>query len=57
MPERTGCGGLGEEVRGLKSTNRQVQNSHGDVKYSLGNVVAKELIPWSMDMNNGVGIA
>ena len=34
---------MGEEVWGL-STNRQVQNSHGDVKYSTGNGVAKELI-------------
>ena len=34
---------MGEEVRGL-STNRQSQNSNGDVKYSIGNGVAKELI-------------
>ena len=39
-----GCGGMGEEVRGLRSTNRQLQNSHGDVKYSIGNGGAKELI-------------
>ena len=36
---------MGEEVRGLRSTNRQLQNSHGDVKYSIGNGVTKELIP------------
>ena len=30
---------LGEEVRGL--TNRQLQNSYGDVKYEVGNGVAK----------------
>ena len=35
---------MGEEVRGLRSTNRQLQNSHGDIKYSIGNGVAKELI-------------
>ena len=35
---------MGEEVRGLRSTNRELQNSHGDVKYSIGNGVAKELI-------------
>ena len=35
--------GMGEEVRGFRSTNRQLQNSHGDVKYSIGNGVAKEL--------------
>ena len=34
--------GNGEEVRGL-STNRQSQNSHGDVKHSIGNGVAEEL--------------
>ena len=35
---------MSEEVRALRSTNRQLQNSHGDVKYSTGNGVAKELI-------------
>ena len=35
---------MGEEVRGLRSTSRQLQNSHGDVKYGIGNGVAKELI-------------
>ena len=39
-----GCGEMGEDVRRLRSTNMQVQNSHGDVKYSIGNGVAKELI-------------
>ena len=38
------CGRIGEEVRGLKSTNRQLQNSHVDGKYSIRNGVAKELI-------------
>ena len=38
------CKGRGEEVRGLRSTNRWLQNSHGDVKYSVGNGVAEELI-------------
>ena len=35
---------MGEEVRGLRSTNRWLQDSHGDVKDSIGNGVAKELI-------------
>ena len=35
---------MGEEVRGLRSTNRQLQNCHGDVKNSIGNGVVKELI-------------
>ena len=39
-----GCEEMGEEVRGLRSTNKQLQNSHGDVKYSVGNGVAKEII-------------
>ena len=37
------CGEMGEELRGLRSTHRQLQNSHGDVKYSIGNGVAREL--------------
>ena len=39
-----GGGGTGEEVRGSRSTNRQLQNSPGDVKYNIGNGVAKDLI-------------
>ena len=27
---------MGEQVRRLRSTNRQLQNSHGIVKYSIG---------------------
>ena len=38
------CGGMGEEVSRLRSTNRSLQNSHGDVRYSIGNGVAKEFI-------------
>ena len=30
-------GGMGEEVRGLRSTNRKLQNSYGDIKYNIGN--------------------
>ena len=39
-----GLWGTGEEVRGLRSTNRQLQNSHGDVKCSIGSGVAKKLL-------------
>ena len=39
-----GVGRMGEEVRVLRSTNRYLQNSHGDVQYSIGNGAAKELI-------------
>ena len=35
-------GEMSEEVRGLRSTNRLLQNSHGYVKFSIGNGVAKE---------------
>ena len=35
---------MGEEVRGLRSTSKHLQNIHGDVKYNTGNGVAKELI-------------
>ena len=31
-----GRGRMGEEVRGLRSTNRWLQNSHEDEKYSTG---------------------
>ena len=39
-----GSRGMGEEVRGLRSTNRQLQNCHGDVNCSIGNGIAKEFI-------------
>ena len=39
-----GCGGMDEEVRGLRNTYRQLQNRHGDVKYGTGNGAAEELI-------------
>ena len=37
-------GGIGKEVRGLRRTNRWLQKSHRDVKYSTGNGVAKNLL-------------
>ena len=40
-----GCGGMDEEVRGLRSTNKLLQNSHRDVQYSIENGVTKEFIP------------
>ena len=39
-----GWGAWVKKMRGLRSTNRQLQNSHGDVKYSVGDGEAKELI-------------
>ena len=44
VPGGRGCEEMGEEVRGLRSMNGWLQNSHGDVKYSIGNGVAEELI-------------
>ena len=35
---------MGEEMRGLRSTNRSVQNSHGEINYSIGIGVTKELM-------------
>ena len=35
---------MGEEMKGLRSTNKQLQNNHGDVKYSVRNGEARELI-------------
>ena len=39
-----GYWGMHEEVRGLRSTNRQLHNYYGHIVYSIGNGVAKELI-------------
>ena len=36
-------GRTGEEMRGLRSANRKLQNSHEDVKYSIGGAVANNL--------------
>ena len=36
-------GEMSEEVRGLRSTNRELQKSHGNVMYSIRYGVAKEL--------------
>ena len=55
---------MGEEVRGLRSTNRLLQNSHKDAKYSIGYGVAKEPIhmtheydQWLWGLPEGVGVA
>ena len=57
------CGKMGEEVRGLRSTNKQLQNSHENVKYSIRKRVAKELTRmthghqqgWGYCLRNGGG--
>ena len=46
-----GAGGrMGEKVRGVRNTDRQLQNSQGGVKYPIGNGEAKEFIHRSMAM-------
>ena len=42
--ERGVTHGMGEEVKGLRSTSWWLQNSHGDVKYGIVSGVNKELI-------------
>ena len=32
-----------KKVKGLRSTSWWLQNSHGDVNYSIGNIVSKVL--------------
>ena len=56
LTDGQGCGEMGKEVRGLGSTN-PLQNSHGDVKYGIGNGIAKELICMTNGHEHGVGIA
>ena len=53
----TGFGGIGEEVRGLRSKNRCYRIAMGMyVKYSIGNGVAKELIPMTCGHEQWCGI-
>ena len=43
-PRGEGLGGWVYKVKGLRSTNQQLQNSHRGVKYSIGNIVNDILI-------------
>ena len=43
LPDGRGSRRMGEEVRGLRSTNRKLQNSHGGVKYSVRKEQPKNL--------------
>ena len=40
---RRWLGGWAKKVKGLRSTNSLLQNSHEDVKYSIANIVNKFL--------------
>ena len=48
---------MGEEVRGLRGTNRSLQNSLGDVKYSKKKEVAKEFKLMTHGLKTGGRIA
>ena len=37
-------GGWAEKVKGVRSTNWLLQNGHGSVKYSIGNIVNNNVI-------------
>lgn len=39
-----GSGGWMKKVKGLRSTNWQLHNSHGNVNYSIGNTVNNTII-------------
>lgn len=44
-----------EKVKGLRSTDAELQNSHGDVKSSIGNRVNKVItvygVRWALDIS------
>ena len=45
-------------MKGLRSTNWQLQNSYGDVKHSIGNIVNDIVITmygvrWVLDLSQG----
>ena len=52
-----GLGRCSKKVKGLRNTNWLLRNSHGDIKYSKGNRVAKEHICMTMDMSNSMEMA
>ena len=52
-----GCRGMGQEVRGVRSTDRQLQKSPGDAKCSIGNGVAKELTHMTRGQEHWLGMA
>ena len=52
-----GLGGMGKDVRGLRSINWQSQNNHGDVNYNIGNGAAKELTHMTHGREQNLGIA
>ena len=49
---------LGEKVKGLRSTNWLLQNSHGDVRYSIGNTANDIVVTmcggrWALGVSGG----
>ena len=39
---------VGEKVKGLRSISWLLQNSHGDVKYSIGNIVNNAIVTYDV---------
>ena len=53
-----GLGGRGEKAKGSRSADWQLQNGHGDVKYSLGNMVSNTVVTvcgagWVLEISRG----
>ena len=51
-----GLGGRVRKVKGLGSTHWSLRNSHGDVKYSIGNTVSNIIITvwcasWALELS------
>ena len=47
-----GLGGWVKKVKGLRGTNWKLQNSHGDTKYSIGNIVSNIYVTGNLYSNN-----
>lgn len=54
MPEGRKGRGFSEKGKGLRSTNRQLQNGHRDAKYSIGNITNNIAITLYGGRNIGV---
>ena len=57
VPEGRGLGRLGAKGEGIERY-RQLQNSHGDVKYSIGNIINNVVITmydaqWVLEISGG----
>ena len=48
LPDVRVLGGWVKKEKGLRSTNWQLQNSHRDVKYRIGNIVSNIVIVYGV---------